>query len=128
MTVFTSCEKQEEIEKIDSSDKLDQFGIFGKWGLQAMTINGITDMSIQFDKLEFIADDEKADLKGKFIGNRGFRAETNGQFELDSLNKMIHFEQNNTQKSYAFELSNNWMAFTYFDNDIEFIEDYRKED
>ncbi|WP_424003629.1 hypothetical protein [Maribacter sp. IgM3_T14_3] len=106
ITVFISCEKDEENDKIDPSDSLEQHGILGKWRLQALTISGITDMSIRFDTLEFTGDSELDDLKGEFtrthVGN-----DINGIFELDTVNSIIHFDINNTQKSFLGAVSDN---------------------
>jgi len=127
ITVFTSCEKDKEHDKIEPSDKLEQFGILGKWGHQSITINGITDMSIRYDTIEFILDSEINDLKGEFR-SKGVGYETNGQFELDTVNKIIHFDFNNTQKSYVFHISDDSMTFTYSEDNIEIIEAWRKEE
>lgn len=126
ITVFTSCQKDEENDKIEPSDKLEQFGILGKWRLHSTTINGITNMLIRFDTIEFIKDSEIDDLKGEFR-NKGAVYETNGQFELDTANNLIHFDYNNKQKSYIFDILDDWMTFTYSEDDIEYIEDWRKE-
>jgi len=127
ITVFTSCEKDEENDKIDPSDRLEQYGILGKWRLQALTISGITDMSIRFDTLEFTGDSELDDLKGEFtrthVGN-----DINGIFELDTANSIIHLDINNTQESVVGALSDNWLTFTYYEDSVEIIEDWKKEE
>lgn len=119
--VFTSCQKDE----IDETDSLEQIGILGKWELQSITINGITDMSIRYDTNEFIKDSEIGDLKGE-CRSIGAGYETIGQFELDTANNIIHFDFNNTQKSYEFQIKDDIMIFTYSESNQEIIEDWRK--
>ena len=126
ITVFTSCEKDEENYKIEPSDRLEQYGILGKWRLQALTIGGITDMLIRFDTIEFTGDSELDDLKGEFtrtyVGN-----DINGIFELDTANSIIHFDINNTQKSFEGAVSDNWLTITYYADSVEILEDWKKE-
>ncbi|WP_462281258.1 hypothetical protein [Salinivirga cyanobacteriivorans] len=127
-TVFTSCEKDEENDNIEPSDYLDQFGILGKWGLQSITINGITDMIVHYDSIEFTTGIDGDDLKGEFISSDGVGYETNGQFELETANNIIHFNFNNSQKSYEFDISDSLMIFTYSEENNEIIEYWRKKE
>jgi hypothetical protein len=123
LTVFTSCEK----DAIEEPDSLEQFDILGKWMLQSRTICGITDMIVLFDTLEFTTGSKSDDLLGAFISiSPG--DETNGQFEIDPENGTIRFDYNSTQKTYEFQISGNAMTFTYFEDDCEFITDWRKEE
>ena len=84
-------------------------------------------MSIRFDTLEFTGDSELDDLKGEFtrthVGN-----DINGIFELDTVNSIIHFDINNTQKSFLGAVSDNWLTFTYYEDSVEIIEDWTKEE
>jgi len=126
--VFTSCDKDEENDNIEPSDNLEQFGILGRWGLQSITINGITDMIVHFDTIEFTTGIDGDDLKGEFISSDGAGYVTNGQFELKIVNNIIHFDFNNSQKSYEFHISNDSMTFTYSEGNNKIIEDWRKEE
>ncbi|MEP2058854.1 MAG: hypothetical protein ABJJ05_13670 [Maribacter litoralis] len=122
--MFAGCEKEE----IEQTDNLDPFGILGQWKLETKTINGITDSSIQCcDYIDFKTDSELNDLKGEFMAT-GEEYETNGVFELNTLNNLIHFEFDNTQKSYEFRITDNLATFTYFENNQEVIEDWRKQE
>jgi hypothetical protein len=122
LTVLTSCEK-DETEQIDN---LEQLGIFGQWKLETLTINGITDLSIQCcDYIEFKADSEIGDLKGEFRAY-GVGYETNGVFEINTSNTSIQFDYGNTQKSDEFQISDDLIIFTYSDDNQEIIEDWRK--
>jgi hypothetical protein len=125
LTVFTSCEKNEENDKIEPSDKLEQFGILGKWRLQSLTINGITDMIVHYDTIGFTTGIESNDLMGEFR-SVGAGYETNGSFELNNENNTIIFDNNNTQKLYEFLISGNYMTFKYNEDSIEYIEDWSK--
>lgn len=123
LTVFSSCEKDE----IEPTDNLEQFGILGKWGLQSITINGITDMSLHYDTLEFKPDSEISDLKGEFTTS-GAGYETNGVFVLNSVNNTIQFDYDDTQKLYEFQISDNLINFAYSEDNHEIIESWRKEE
>ncbi len=127
ITVFTSCEKDEENDKIDPSDRLEQHGILGKWRLQGLTIGGITDMSIHFETLELIGDSELDDLKGEFTKAQ-YGPDINGTFELDTANSIIHFDINNTQKSFVGAVLDNWLTFTFYQDSVKIIEDWKKEE
>ncbi len=127
ITVLSGCEKEEENNKIDPSDRLDQYSILGKWKLQGLTIGGITDMSIRFDTLELIGDSELDDLKGEFTRTQ-YGPDINGTFELDTANSIIHFDINNTQRSFVFAVSYNYLTFKYYEDSVEIIEDWRKEE
>lgn len=121
LTLFSSC-KDDEIVQADS---LEEFGILGKWGLQSITINGITDMSIRYDTIEFKADSDLNDLKGEFSAY-GVQYETNGMFELMPSNKTIEFNYGDKQKLYEFQLAGDLITFTYFEEQLAFIESWRK--
>lgn len=127
ITVFTSCEKDEENDKIDPSDRLEQYGILGKWSLIGYTIGGITDMSIHYDTLEFTGDSELDDLKGEFI-RKSIGNNLSGIFELDPANKLIHFNYNNKQRSFEFAVLETWLNITYYQDNVEIREDWRKEE
>ncbi len=123
LTVLISCEK-DDTEQIEN---LEQFGILGQWKLETRTINGITDLSIQCcDYIEFEADSEIADLKGKFLAN-GVGYETKGVFEIDTSKTTIQFDYGDTQKSYEFQISEDLIIFSYSEDNLEIIEDWRKE-
>lgn len=123
-TVFAGCEKDE----VEQTDNLEQFGIFGQWKLETRVIDGITDLSVECcDYIEFKADNELDDLKGEFKAH-GVGYETKGVFELLSSNNTIHFDYNNTQKSYKFQILDDLITFTYSEDNQEIIEDWRKEE
>ena len=121
LTFFTSCEK----EKTELADNLEQVGILGKWRLVFITVNGITDMSIRFDTIEFFTDNEIGDLKGKFSAI-GTGYETNGVFEIEKTKEHIYFDYNNTQKSYGFQISDDLMTFSYVEDGQDVTEDWSR--
>lgn len=122
--LLSSCEKKE----IDQSDKLEQMGVLGKWKLQMRTINGITDLIAPCcDFIEFKADNESGDLKGNFVATSPGN-ETAGVFEINTAAKTIRFEFNNKQMSYEYFLSETIITFTYWEDELEIIEDWAKED
>lgn len=125
MAMLISCEKDKE--EIQQTDKLDEFGILGKWKLQTLTINGITDMSVRYDAIEFKPDDERNDLKGKFtIKGTGF--ETHGQFELDPIENIVDFAFSTTQRSYTYQILDDTMSFTYTEDSSDIIETWKREE
>ena len=120
--VLTSCENDE----IEQTDRIEQFGILGQWKLESLTINGITDLSIQCcDYIEFKKDTDSDDLKGEFIAY-GVGYETNGVFELITSNNTIQFDYDNKQKVYEFQILDNLIIFKYSDDNQKIIEDWRK--
>lgn len=125
ITVFTRCEKDEEKDKIDPADRLEQYGILGKWRLQGLTIGGITDMLVRFDTLELIGDIELDDLKGEFTRTQ-YGPDINGTFEFDTANSIINFNVNTTQKSFFGTVSDNWLTFTFYEDSVKIIEDWKK--
>jgi hypothetical protein len=129
LTVLTSCEKDEimQINNVEQADSLEEFGILGKWGLQSITINGITDMIVHYDTIKFSADSEIADLKGKFK-RRGVGYESNGQFELNKAEETITFTYDDKQIIYGIQISDNYMVFSYSENNASIVEDWRKEE
>jgi len=125
MAMLISCEKNKYVTQ--QTDKLDEFGILGKWKLQTLTINGITDMSVRYDAIEFKADDEHNDLKGKFtIKGTGF--ETHGQFELDPIENIVDFAFSTTQRSYTYQILDDTMSFTYTEDSSDIIETWKREE
>jgi len=125
MAMLISCEKNKDVTQ--QTDKLDEFGILGKWKLQTLTINGITDMSVRYDAIEFKADDEHNDLKGKFtIKGTGF--ETHGQFELDPIENIVDFAFSTTQRSYTYQILDDTMSFTYTEDSSDIIETWKREE
>lgn len=128
LITLSSCDKEETAVDPGSTENLDQVGILGKWGLQSITINGITDMIVHYDSLEFTTGIETNDLIGDFLSSDAIGNETNGQFEIDTINNVILFYVNSSVRSYEYEISANWLALTYSENNINLIEDWiRKE-
>ena len=128
LITLSSCDKEETAVDPGSTENLDQVGILGKWGLQSITINGITDMIVHYDSLEFTTGIETNDLIGDFLSSDAIVNETNGQFEIDTINNVILFYVNSSVRSYEYEISSNWLALTYSENNINIIEDWiRKE-
>jgi len=124
LTLLSSCKKNES----QTPDNLEQFGILGEWKLETRTINGNSDLSVLCcDYIMFKTGNELDDLKGEFeaFGN-GY--ETDGVFELNTVNSIIHFDYDNSQKSYEFQISNNIITFIYDENSQEVIESWRKEE
>ena len=121
---LSSCDKEETTVDPGSTENLDQVGILGKWGLQSITINGITDMIVHYDSLEFTTGIETNDLIGDFLSSDALGNETNGQFEIDTINNVILFYVNSSVGSYEYEISANWLALTYSENNINIIEDW----
>lgn len=125
MTMLISCEKDKD--ETQQTDKLDEFGILGKWKLQTLTINGITDMSVRYDAIEFKADAERNDFKGEFkIKGTGF--ETHGQFELDPIENIVDFAFSTTQRSYTYQILDDTMSFTYTEDSSDIIETWKREE
>ena len=124
LITLSSCDKEEADVDPGSTENLDQVGILGKWGLQSITINGITDMIVHYDSLEFTTGIETNDLIGDFLSSDAIGNETNGQFEIDTINNVILFYVNSSVRSYEYEISANWLALTYSESNINIIEDW----
>ena len=124
LITLSSCDKEETAVDPGSTENLDQVGILGKWGLQSITINGITDMIVHYDSLEFTTGIETNDLIGDFLSSDAIVNETNGQFEIDTINNVILFYVNSSVRSYEYEISANWLALTYSESNINIIEDW----
>ena len=120
-TLLTSCKD----EKIEKTDPLEQIGILGKWNLQSLTINGITDLIIHYDTIQFNTGDNIDDYKGEFR-SVGPGYETIGEFQLNETNNTVLIEYSNTQRQYEFQISNTSMTFTNFEDNDDFIEDWSK--
>jgi hypothetical protein len=117
-----SCQKSEPAPL----DELDQLGITGQWKLESRTVDGITSLIIECcDYIEFKVDNEPDDLKGEFI-SFGVGYETVGQFEINRTENSIDFYYNNQQKTYDFRIQNDLILFTYFENDQEITESWKK--
>lgn len=124
LITLSYCDKEETAVDPGSTEILDQVGILGKWGLQSITINGITDMIVHYDSLEFTTGIETNDLIGDFLSSDALGNETNGQFEIDTINNVILFYVNSSVRSCEYEISANWLALTYSENNINIIEDW----
>ena len=125
MFLFTmlSCQKNEPAPL----DELEQLGITGQWKLESRTVDGIASLLIECcDYIEFKVDDQPNDLKGEFI-SYGIGYETMGQFEINLTENSIDFYYNNQQKKFAFQLQNDLILFTYYENDQEIIERWKKQ-
>jgi len=123
LMVLTSCQK----DKIDEPDRLEQFGILGNWRMQSRTICGITDMIVLYDTIGFTTGVKNDDLYGEFISvSPGDK--TDGQFEINPDNSTIHFNYDNKQSSYEFQISGNTMTFISYEDDCEVITDWQKEE
>lgn len=124
LTVLSSCEKDE----IQTPDNLEQIGVLGEWKLETRTINGISDLAVLCcDYIMFRTDNELDDLKGEFTAF-GDGYETDGVFKLNTASNIIHFDYDNSQESYEFQISNDLITFTYDENSQEVIENWRKEE
>lgn len=124
MTVLTSCDKDE----VEQADKLEQIGVLGQWKLETRIVNGITGLIAECcDYIEFKTDSEPGDLKGEF---RAFGAgyETIGVFELNTSINTIQFAYDDTQKLYGFQITDDFITFTYSEDNDEINEDWRKEE
>ena len=126
LLALTSCKKEEEEVVVVQPDHLEQVGILGAWRLQARTINGITNMSVHFDTMEFETGSASNDLMGDFRSVRP-GSETVGQFEVNTAEQTILFHYNDTQLVYDFQISGNSMTFTFTVDGDEFIEDWSRE-
>lgn len=127
-TLFTSCEKDEEKGNIEPSDNLEQFGILGQWKLDSREINGISSLAVECcDKIEFETDNLPTDLSGLFNSN-GVGYETNGVFELDTLNDSIEFVFDDKQKLYGIQISDTRIVFSYFENNDSIVEHWVEEE
>ena len=128
MTVFTSCEKDEGNDNIEPSDNLEQFGMFGNWKLDSREINGISSLAVECcDYIEFKTDSNLTDLKGLFRAN-GVGYETNGVFELDTLNETIVLSYDDKQKVFGIQISDNRIVFSYLENNDSIVEHWIKEE
>lgn len=124
LILFSSCKTGE----VETADDLEQTGILGEWKLDSRSVDGIADLSIQCcDYITFKPDSEPQDLFGEFTAT-GLGYETSGVFELNSSTNTIHFDYDNSQKSYEFQVSPSSITFAYLENDQEIIEDWRKEE
>lgn len=120
--ILTSCKKQEA----EQTDNLDQYGIFGQWKLEARSVNGVSDLSVQCcDYIEFIADAKLDDLKGAFTAS-GLGYSSDGAFELNLSSDSIQFDYADKQKVFQFQVSGDQVTFTYFDAGDRIIEAWRK--
>ena len=81
-------------------------------------------MIVHYDSLEFTTGIETNDLIGDFLSSDALGNETNGQFEIDTINNVILFYVNSSVGSYEYEISTNWLALTYSENNINIIEDW----
>lgn len=129
ITVFTSCDEEESVVVTEPTDKLEEFGILGKWGLQARTMSGITNMIPLYDTLDFAADNEISDFRGEFQRSGLGQTEVNGQFIIDTANNKIHFDFNNIRvSSYKIIISEDLMTFDYVEDSVQIVEDWIKEE
>ena len=120
--LLTGCDK-DETEQIDN---LEQVGILGQWKLDTRIVNGISSLAIECcDYIKFKTDSGLGDLKGEFRAF-GVGYKTNGVFELNTSKNTIQFNYDNTQKLYRLQISDDFITFTYSENNQEIIEDWRK--
>jgi len=129
MLVFTlitlvGCEKDEN----EKQDNLQQTGIIGKWKLESRSIDGISSLAVECcDYIEFKTDNELDDFKGEFMAY-GTGYETTGEFELNTTENTIHFDYNNTCRSYEYQIFAGLLEFIYMEDDQKIGEDWRKEE
>ena len=123
LVTLTGCEKD---NSVSATDQLEQIGILGKWKLEVRTVNNITPLIIQCcDTIAFMRDNEPGDLKGEFRST-GAGYETNGIFEISTVDSTIFFAWNNSQRLYEFQLSGNVLTFEYTEDEQEVSEDWYK--
>lgn len=128
ITVFISCEKEEENEKIESSENLEQIGIMGQWKLDSRDVNRISSLAVECcDYLEFEKDSNPNDWNGLFSAF-GSGYETNGVFELDTLNETIELSYDDKQKIYGIQISDKRIVFSYLENSDSIVEHWIKEE
>lgn len=122
LLLFTSCIK----EATEPIDQLAQVGIYGEWKRDIYEVNGISSLAVDCCVyIEFIADGDPNDLKGEFRSTDSF-SETNGVFELNASKSIIYFTYDQKQLSYGFQMLDDYITFTYSENNAEINEHWRK--
>lgn len=120
--ILANCKKQEA----EQTDNLNQYGILGQWKLEARSVDGVSDLSVQCcDYIEFKTDTKLDDLKGAFTAS-GLGYSSDGYFELQLNNDSIHFDFADRQKVFEFQVSGDQVTFTYFEAGDRIIEAWRK--
>lgn len=121
VVTLTSCSKENPGQELDA---LQQIGIPGQWKLEIRLVNGITNLAVKCcDYIDLKTNDQPNDLKGNFTST-GSGYETNGTFELDTIENTILFEFKNKQLLYSYQLDGNVLTFEYSENGQAVIEDW----
>jgi hypothetical protein len=116
--LIASCSKNEPAQY----DALEGTGLLGKWEIQKTIVDGIADLSAECCTfIEFNKDSHPDDLKGDFR-SYGVGYETNGIFEVNTVNRTILFDYNNKQRSYVFDIEENLLALSYEDDGRQVME------
>lgn len=124
LVALTSCGK-DEAEPID---RLEEVGILGQWKLEVRSVNGISSLALECcATIEFKTDGEPTDLKGAFTST-DTASEANGVFELNTATDTVQFNYGNTQLLYGFQISQDYLTFTYLEGDAEVVEGWRREE
>lgn len=125
---FSACKKEEDEvlapnQQTQDKDPLEEYGILNEWKLEARSVDGVSDLSIQCcDSIILKSDQIIDDFQGSFTA-RGLGYEKEGTFEVDTLEKLIYFEYDTILKTYNFRLSDKRITFSYNEND-QFIEEW----
>jgi hypothetical protein len=103
-------------------DALEETGLLDRWEIQKTIVDGIADLSAECCTfIEFNKDSHPDDLKGDFR-SYGVGYETNGIFEVNTVNLTILFDYNNKQRSYGFDIEENLLALSYEDEGRQVME------
>lgn len=128
LILFSACKKVEDEalapnQQTQDKDPLVEYGILKEWKLEARSVDGVSDLSIQYcDSIILKSDEIIDDFMGNFTA-RGLGYEKKGNFKVDTLEKQIYFEYDTILKAYNFRLSDKRLTFSYNENG-QFIEEW----
>jgi len=121
------CSEDVEDQNI-KEDPLLSTQLLGEWEISSRSYNGITPL-IRFccEYLSLEEDAKSDDLKGVFSYSGGSQ-ETNGIFDLDTINGTISFSRENSNSIYTYNTSNGSIAFYFREDDVDVEEVWVKKE
>lgn len=126
ITAISSCEKN----TASPTDDLEATGIVGNWEIGFRLFGGISDLRVLCcEYIEFMADEQPNDLAGMFnTSSPGFQGD--GTFVLHPSDSTIvlTFSENDRQLSRVFQISENFLTFTYQEGNQTIEEGWRRAD